>query len=545
MRGAPFPQSDFSRGLNTIASPYKIIQGESRDCLNVVGTVRGAVRKRTGSTVFSVSAELKKELTSLASVKVGASTFLIAAGGGKIFAISSAGAVETIKTGMTSDRWSVLQSTESTEAGKPNKKVGGPVWLVNGKDKPLYWTGPGEAKTWVGEEGATYYEDATSKEHVPNGKFMVLAGNRIWMAGMSDDTSAVRFTDFSTLTEGGKQTDPTAWLKENVIRFDKSDDSPITGLGVVGPYVVVFKKRKVWIIYDLNEGSNRRISDNIGCVAHRSIVETPQGTFFLTADQGVYMTNGSVVKEMSNNVRPSFQAANQTKLENAAAGYLNGHYYVSFPTAGSSVLNRTFDYDFQLGSWWLHDLAANQWAAWDLGTEANPLSLYIARANGENVLKTFVSGVYQDAGANYTGANGLSAYWISGWEPFWQYFMRHRFAQPNPKKRVRQIFFDGSGEIVPLVFKNFLAGGTQYPATVNNAPEVTFPVNFQSTQEKWGEGSGVWGEGETVWGGAAETGAARIYAPGIARVWAVGFGNSTAEPFEVDSYAYYVTFRKS
>src|SRR5207248_8682974 len=129
--------------------------------------------------------------------------------------------------------------------------------------------------------------------HVPQGKYMIFAGNRVWMTGIASDPSAVWFSELVSIGEGGAEGDPSSWPTTNVVRFDAQDENPITGIGTVGPYIVVFKEEKTWVIHDLNTGANRRLADTIGCVSHRSIVHTAAGTYFLTRDQGVYLTEGS------------------------------------------------------------------------------------------------------------------------------------------------------------------------------------------------------------------------------------------------------------
>jgi hypothetical protein len=389
--------------------------------------------------------------------------------------------------------------------------------------------------------------------NVPNGQYMVFAGNRIWMTGIKADPSAVWFSEAVSIGEGGEQADPSAWPKSNVVRFDGSDGYPITGIGTVGPYVLIFKEFKTWAIHDLNTGVNRKIADKIGCVASRSIVETQNGTYFLTADQGVYLTEGSKLHEMSYNVRPTLLKINATERANAAGEYYNNHYYLSFPYETSLVNNRTLDYDTILKSWWLHDLAGNQWCKFSATTGESNLFTIPAKASG-GVVRAFVPNVFTDSGENYTGNGVLGAFWISPWEPFAYYIFRHRIKAPFLKKRVRQIFFDGEGSIIPFVFKNFSLASAQEPAVVGNTPESqpSFPTNFSIGKELWAnENEAQLWAGETfeglqmLWGGQAQASAARIYAPGIARVWSVGFGNNSPEPFTVNAFAYMVSFRKS
>ena len=553
---------------------------------------------------------------------IAGSPYLLVSNGKEIWSITTAGTVNKIGEGFTAGtRWSMVQAPTTTA-----KSGQGPIYMVNGVDKPQYWTGaeakttvkewtgiesqpkltdghankatpflksetagfipsdvgllvifetevkvagssikealveevvsPKEVKLAINEEGweaeytsihftleRSYYE---KEKHVPNGQFMVFYGNRIWMTGIKEDPSAVWFSELVSIGEGGSQADPSAWPKTNVVRFDSSDGHAITGIGEVGPYLGLFKESKTWIIHDLNTGANRRLSDTIGCVSHRSIVETNSGTFFLTADQGIYLTDGTRLHEMSYNVRPTILSINPAQRANAAGAYFNNHYYLSFAPGGESKPTRTLDYDVQLKSWWLHDLTANQWATWS-PTTGKPTLMCLPPKTSGGVAEAFKEGIYTDLGAVYAGKEGLAAYFLSNWEPFAYYVFRHRIKAPFLKKRVRQIFFNGEGQIIPLVYKDFLVGGRQEPAVVANQEIATsreLPTNFGSGEEKFGEGSGLFG-GEGIFGGEVTVGQARVYSPGVAFVWSFGFGNNSAEPFVVDSAVWMLQFRKS
>lgn len=616
----------FTGGLNTIDSPYTIQEDETRDCLNVVSTERGSIRKRYGSTQFLTPTIPNVELTSAFTCVIGGVQYMIVSNGEKLWSVTAAGAIAEIGSGFTAGTyWSMVQAPISIGVASQ-----GPVYMVNGVDAPQYWTGATAAtkvKEWTGvaanpkltdgvatinartlrsetagfisadigllvkfetavKSGGTEVKEGfiesvvSSKEvilaesfglietgweatvtgvhfsiernfykegkHVPNGQYMVFFGNRIWMTGIKADPSAVWFSELVSIGEGGSQGDPSQWPATNVVRFDSSDGASISGIGTVGPYLCVFKEFKTWIIHDINTGANRRLADTVGCVAHRSIVETTGGTFFLTADQGVYLTDGSKLHEMSYNIRPTLIAINPAKRAQAAGTYFGNHYYLSFASGTSTVANRTVDYDAQLKSWWLHDLTGNQWVIWE-PTPGRPNLYALPPAVKAGVARAFVEGVYTDREALYIGNEGLTAYWKSAWDPFAYYVFRHRIEAPFLKKRVRQIFFNGEGQILPIVYKNFLVSGTQQGSVVGNKPQSTLetPTNFNASEESFGEGSATFGTEETLFGGEQTVGQARLYAPGVANVWSVGWGNKTAEPFVVDAFVYFVTFRKS
>lgn len=535
----------FTGGLNSIASPYELAPNEARELMNVVSTERGAIRKRYGSTLFNTSASPNLELVSLAPVNISGTLYLIASGGKNLYSINAAGEVGIIKEGLTEGlKWSIVQ------APKGVAKTAGPVYLTNGTDKAQYWTGATKTTLtveWEGEKTAFEGKEMfATAPYVPQGKYMIFANERVWMAGMSNDTSAVRFSELKSIGAGGEENDPTLWPANNVVRFDPSDGNPITGIGVVGPYVLVFKESKCWVIHNASPIATRKISDSVGCVSHRSIVESAQGTFFLTAEQGVYLTDGSKLHEMSYQVRPTILGINPAKRENAAGAYFNNHYYLSYASGSSTVNNRTLDYDVQLKSWWLHDLAGNQWAAWEPKTGETFLYTIVPKTKA-GVSKCFVEGVYQDQEVNYVGNETLGAFWYGPWEPFAYFVFRHRLKAPFIKKRVRQVHFDASGEVVALVFKNFSAAGAAEPGVVGKAdqskPET--PINFEAEAGTWGSSSTTWGSETAVWAGNASTADARLYALGVARVWSVGWGNNSKNGFEVDSYMMAVSFRKS
>ena len=480
----------------------------------------------------------ESEFTSLLPCSTSGGKFLIAASGTHLFSVTEKGEITSIGEGFTEGaRWSLVQAEKGTRVAK------GPIYLSNGTDAPQSWTGAAKntaTTAWTSKAEGEFVE-------VPKAKYLIYFANRVWAAGMSTEKSTLRFSGFVEPAEN--QADPTNWPKKNFVRFDEEDGQEITGLGISGPYLLVFKEHKVWTVFDLNEGENRRISDTSGAIAWRSIVETPVGTFYLTPDQGVFLTNGAKVQEMSKNVRNLLQgfdpitgredrAAKLNELHNAAAEYLNGHYYLSYMAQDSSI--KTLDYDTLLKSWWLHDLGGNQWVHWEPTAGSSALYTIPHKAKG-GIVKAFVPGIYQDSGANYTGKKlevlqhsgetitvTPAAYWASCWEPFWQYFMRHRFQQPQIKKRIRTLFVDGKGEVEGYAWRNFGTKPQRLQGVVENA-DVALQATYTPKP------------GNTE----LEYQAVRFYSLGTGRVWSFMFANQTAEPFEVDTYAADIYFRKA
>jgi len=60
--------------------------------------------------------------------------------------------------------------------------------------------------------------------------------------------------------------------------------------------------------------------------------------------------------------------------------------------------------------------------------------------------------------------------------------MRHRFNQPNPKKRIHELFVDGKGELTTLVARKFNGVLEELPGTVD-AEDMAVPTTPLETRE--------------------------------------------------------------
>lgn len=370
MRGRPYRFTDFRGGVNTTAAPYLVAETEAREALNIVSTTYGSIRKRNGCQAF---AEHNAIFHSLFAAH-GLGSYLIGAASGNLYTIDTSGNVDTLKTGMNATaHWEFIEAPAITGQG--------PLYGMNGVDTPQQWDGAaGLATDWTATSGT-----------LPNGKYIIYHDNRVFVAGMAtygavtDAPSTVVFSDIGN---------PRSWPVANVVTFEPNDGQVITGLSTIGPYILVFKRDKFWVIYDSDTGANRQISENTGSVSHRSNVETPQGTFFLSADQGVFHTNGSTITPISSNIDETLKEIVPIVAENAAGGFHEDHYYLSIQT-GTVNNDLTVDFDLNLKTWWIHDFAATQWALW---TPAGQTGLYAAYSSRQNLL------------ANPEGALGTSGW---------------------------------------------------------------------------------------------------------------------------------------
>jgi hypothetical protein len=492
VRGQLVSKADFRGGVNLEAAPYFLGDTEARDLRNVVSTVRGAIRKRDGAQTL---ATLGTVLTSLFAAL--GPDVLVAAGGTVLYSITPGGVVTTIKTGVTNGaRWSWVQAPASGGQG--------PLYGINGAD----------AQQWDGVAASTSAWTAAAGTFPAGAKHLLYHGRRVFAAGMS---SYAGVPDPGSTLVASNLGDPRDWPIDKIVQFDPGDGEAIAAIGTIGPYVVVAKPSKVWLVYDLDTLANRPLGKNVGCVAHRSMVETPFGTFFLGKD-AVYRTDGSTVKPITaGRLTPLITSIPAGARSVAAAGWWNGHYYLSIPTSGS-VNDLTVDYDTAHDSFWLHALAEAQWATWE---QAGQSVLYGAKPDSSKIVdRAFVAGVPVDNGAAFTG------YWKS---PF------YTFGDTVRRKRVRMIHFDGKGRIQVSAAKSF-----------QRTSSLLADVDFAGVDGLYGvnDGAAYGIDDGTSFGGLADVGDARILTPGVARAWSVTVANEAVENFEIDSISFALTGRK-
>src|SRR6266496_6497441 len=415
MRGTPLRQLDFTGGLNTKDAPYLIDASECRDCLNVVTTTRGSIKKRDGCTSFCTNFTALNAGSSQIHALFGAygvptaGDCLIAIDeDGEVYQIPSSGVATDINTAIftgTPLDTSIIQAPVATQ---------GPIYF-NNPTAAYEWTGTGSIAAWTATSGT-----------VPTGSLMVYFKNRVWVSGQSANPSRVFFSDIGS---------PRVWPTANVVDFDPTDGGDITGLGVAGPYLLVFKKQKTWVIYDPDTGANRPFSTAIGCPAQRSIVETPIGTFFLSQDKGVWLTDGKKLENISVKIIPTLNSIVGAQRKRACGGFINDHYYLSICTSGSTN-NFTLDYDTTTRSWWKHTNTSNQFAPWRPTADQE---LYSAIPAAARVDRVYVSGQLQDNAANFTSQ------WTGPWLTVSGIYRRRYLQEPYRNKRIRQIHVDGTG----------------------------------------------------------------------------------------------------
>jgi hypothetical protein len=258
---------------------------------------------------------------------------------------------------------------------------------------------------------------------------------------------------------------------------------------------LVFKRSKIYVMTDTITGANRVVIKNLGCGAPRSIAETPSGCVFLGSDYEVWATDGTTVNKLSEPVSPLLKTLlTSAGGFDAAGAYSEGHYYLSIATSSPLVNNLTLDFDFELQSWWIHDLAVTDWATTATGVAGGP-ALYGAKDGTAILSRCFVPGETEDNGAPFV------AYWKGP---------HLVFGSAATRKRVRQIRVDGTGEDV------------QFALSKDYGPTAT----VVKTADLSASGT---------------IGRVVLPTPGVAKAWSLEVQGTG--PFEIDAQSWAVTGR--
>ncbi len=495
MRGSPVQFSDFGGGINAQSNVYSLQPNECRDAFNVVSVARGGFRKRNGNALFGSSGD-GALVTLMEAPDVGA--LAVTTTSGRFARVDASTGIFTTIAGTAATPgvpWEVVRA--------PVSGAQGPFFAVNGVDTPQF----------VDAALATRGDWTATAGTVPNGRFIKFFGNKVFVARTAAKPSRLQW---SGLSDTGPNT--RDWPASNYVDFDPDDGEEITGLGTVGPYLLVFKPSKTWVVLDLDTGANRPLGTNVGCVAHRSIVETPGGTFFLSEDQGVMRTDGSTAVRVSDKIKPLLDKITPSAVARCAGAYFDRHYYLAAPAGGSLENSVVFDFDDLTDAWWRHTHSVSHWAK---------LSgvLYAARDTGPEIDRCYVVGRTQDTTAGV--ASSFTAYWKGPTLSFGSTYLR---------KRVRRIHFDGAGSADILLSRDFstgysLLGSVAFPAGGGGSFGVS-------------DGSSFGASDGSTFGSFNEIGEAALYTPGVGRVFSLEFLNTSASRMEVDSYTFSITGRR-
>jgi len=493
---------DFSKGVaynydeaySRLVDGYVLDGPYARNCENVVATPYGSVRRRNGcKTWATLSAP-----NGLFVADVTAGQFLLTVDAGTLKKADA-----TAATGSFS---SIQGALPAFTAIKPPSMVKGSSGagsgsFIYGQDGLIAftWSGTGNAAVWTASSGT-----------LPKGEQLLYAGSRMFIGNVTNDGSGGAHSARLHWSNPGN---PFNWLTAapydaGFVDIDP-EDGPITGLARVGAYILVFKANRIYLVYDLDTGANRQVSNLYGCIDPASIVNTPLGVVFFSNTHELMVTDGNSIRALSQQIQPLLRTV-PTFNGPVSCGFLNNRLYLGLTNTPAGTNSDHFEYDVANDAWWPHNLPGGGMtalASFQGGQGATPplgVRPVLFGTNAVKIFKLFLEGETNDDGSAF----GYS--WQSPW---------HTFGQPHAEKIVREVRADVAGASLQLdLVKTFL-----------DSPQG-------QTTIQW--------EAETAYTATER----RFYTPGHGRAWSVQVAHDPGVPadddFELMSYLFSIDYRQ-
>jgi hypothetical protein len=155
------------------------------------------------------------------------------------------------------------------------------------------------------DDGILLYQDAEDLDYTqpPECKFLAQLNGCVYYGNIKDSASDI-------FPNRIIQSAPDQIYAANEA-FQTDVDGDITGLGVAGQVMVVFTANSTTRLDGVYDSTGRggsfksEVSRTVGCVNHKSIVQTQEGIFFAAKD-GFYFTDGYKVMRISEDINTSY-----------------------------------------------------------------------------------------------------------------------------------------------------------------------------------------------------------------------------------------------
>lgn len=457
---AEFPIFNFGGGLNNKEAPHRIADNQSPDLLNVNFDQFPAIQSRKGYVALNATQIDGNPIKTLISYnKNNGSKYLLATSGTSIYQWNGTQWV-AIKTGLTGNGLVFGYQVFNDN-----------LYMCNGVDGLLKYDGT-TVSTVAG---------------APQGKYLTLFKNHMFMAGDPANPNLVYFSDLATAE---------SWPALDVIAENTNDGDVITGLKVFKDMLVIFKERGKFIL----KGSGPSYYVNVGpigkgTVSQNSAVVIPDyesghgDLLVFLARDGVYAFDGVHDRLLSDPIQGSVNLWNQQYLSGAVAVDYGHKYWLSVPE-GTVVNNtRTYVFDYIHMAWTRYSIAASCFVVYQDPTKLTP-TLY----SGD----TTKGVVYQqDTGTTDNGA-AFDAYYVT---------KNFDLGSPAHMKRFKGLFL-----FAPTQLQNYSVSVTYNVDFGKSIQVINLPLQ-SANASKWG--SMVFGQ--SVWGGAANIATKTSAIPGMGR----------------------------
>lgn len=320
------------QGLNNSIDEYSCPIQFTPDCLNVYRNGM-MVEKRDGYLKVNTSAiSGAPGILSQAHFQQdagGVDQYIIHASDGKIYKLDGASFTE-IRAGRSlyqPSSFAVFQNT---------------LIITDGENPVLSW------------DGASMNE----LDNAPRGKYVIHYNRHLFMLNIPGNHSHVRVSDID---------DMNTWTATNVFKIESNNNDPITGAGIEGRYLWIFKNDMKLPLYGNDFDQDSVTFDaqagepeyGNGCRGAGSIVNVRGGLYYAD-ENGLWYQRGGETIEVTRNVkalwrRVSFIANNNNPF--SAIHYPNLKHYMLFCCLdGGEDLTHIIVHDYENDSIWLYSM---------------------------------------------------------------------------------------------------------------------------------------------------------------------------------------------
>lgn len=439
-----YPIGDFRGGLNTHTNPSDLDNNEAQDLLNVDITDRGSLKSRGGKTQFDVSGfPANKRVDNMHAWYVNAARNLILSIDGSIYRSTAGGTLILLVAGTPGSVWDFESAVDSGNAPT--------LWAINGVDTPRQITSAFSVSNW------------TANPALPNGTMCLVWKNRMVVIS----GQRLHFSDIG---------DPESFPINNFVDIKATEDDrdEITWLDLVGDYLIIFKKRSTWRVYDGNTFGNARVGEQ-GCEDRFQSTRANNRVYFFNR-RGLWSTTGvSAPRYESGPVEQYLlERINPAALDQVRVFSNGRRVYLAFPSSSEGndrLLEQCLDLeksiegatDLDFAPWLAHDLPVSS------ATSFRPAATEVLIAGAANEAK--LHHIFDPSTKNDDGI-AIDSYWLTGWKGL---------ITEEPIERLRRVNIVHSGHCQVEIFQDFVVAMV-HSATVS-APEPVDPLWSGGTWE--------------------------------------------------------------
>jgi hypothetical protein len=402
----------FSGGLNLRSDQFNLADNESPDMLNVTVDPRGGIRMRDGVDRRNTTA-LSADVKGMWGFHTDSGTNQLMVNYGTKVARSAVGNFTDL-TGITA------RTNGSRVYGITMNNV---AYGVSYDQPSFRWNG-----TTAADLGTTF----GASGNMPQAQYVAFWNNFAWVANTYESA-----TGYQSRVRWSAVNDPETWAAADYVDIDLGEHGDaITALVPDGDRLLIFKTNSVYAIFGFDSDSFQvvTLTNDMGSVELSSPVNTPFGTFFWHAQEGVFVYDGQNFTWLFSKLVPAIDDQRITFGSAPQLAWGNNKLYVSIDwTDGAATTRRTLIYDPTLGQ-------GGAWATTDI--DAGPLFSY----RPPNSTPTVFAGCVANTGSvvdvedeqkrdadRYTGSTEthIDSYFITRWVTGKDPIVKKRWGRPR------------------------------------------------------------------------------------------------------------------